>query len=57
MTFGRDGEAALNAWLADNAWVCGFPCDEPWLAEAGMIGGADLPLNLEQNRNHPFHAH
>jgi hypothetical protein len=30
----RDGEAALNAWLEDNAWVCSFPCDQPWLAEA-----------------------
>jgi hypothetical protein len=56
MTFGRDGEAALNAWLEDNAWVCWFPCDQPWLAEAAVIGRADLPLNLDQNRAHPFHA-
>ncbi len=56
MTFGRDGEATLNTWLEDNAWVCWFPCDEPWLAEAAVIGRADLPLNLDQNRAHPFHA-
>jgi hypothetical protein len=56
MTFGRDGEAALNAWLEDNAWVCWFPCDQPWLVEAAVIGRADLPLNLDQNRAHPFHA-
>ena len=25
-----------------------FPCDEPWLAEAAVIGSADLPLSLDQ---------
>ena len=56
LTFGRAGEVALDAWLADNARVCWYPCDEPWLAEAAVIGTADLPLNLDQNRAHPFHA-
>jgi hypothetical protein len=56
MTFGRDGEAALNAWLANNARVCWFPCEQPWLVEAAVIGSVDLPLNLDQNRAHPFHA-
>jgi GIY-YIG catalytic domain len=39
--------------------VCWYPCDEPWAAEAAeaaVIGSADLPLNLDQNRAHPFHA-
>jgi hypothetical protein len=56
MTFGREGEATLNAWLESNAQVCWFPCGEPWLVEAAVIASADLPLNLDQNRGRPFHA-
>ena len=31
-------------------------CDSPWELEKALIESVDLPLNLDQNRNHAFHA-
>lgn len=57
MTFGPAGEQALSDWMAEHARVCWFPSSQPWLVEADAITQADLPLNLDQNRHHPFYAH
>ena len=55
MTFGA-GEQILNAWLDQNACVAWIACDEPWRVEEELIRSVSLPLNLDQNRNHSFHA-
>lgn len=50
------GEHALSAWMADHARVSCTPHPEPWLLEETLIASLDLPLNLDQNRHHPFHT-
>jgi len=55
LTFGPHGEAELSAWMAAHARVCWLECSEPWVLESRVIKECDLPLNLDQNRNHPFH--
>jgi hypothetical protein len=55
MTFGT-GEQILNDWLDRNARVAWLTCGEPWRVEEELIRSVSLPLNLDQNRNHCFHA-
>lgn len=55
MTFGL-GEQILNEWLDQNARVAWLTCGEPWRVEEELICSVSLPLNLDQNRNHSFHA-
>ncbi len=55
MTFGV-GEQILNDWLERNARVAWLTCDEPWRVEEELIRSVSLPLNLDQNRHHNFHA-
>ena len=55
MTF-ADGEAVLSDWMADNAFVCWVVTERPWEAEEALISSVCLPLNLDQNRSHSFHA-
>ncbi|MET7984188.1 MULTISPECIES: GIY-YIG nuclease family protein [unclassified Streptomyces] len=55
MTFGKQGEAALSQWMAENARVCWIEHNEPWTLESELISQLDLPLNLDQNRRNPFH--
>jgi len=55
MTFGV-GEQILNEWLDQNARVAWLTCGEPWRVEEELIRSVSLPLNLDQNRNHGFHA-
>jgi hypothetical protein len=50
-----EGEQRLSAWMADNAFVALVPCERPWEVERELIGSIDLPLNLDENRHHPFH--
>src|SRR4030095_8597181 len=54
LTFAAD-EAKLSAWMADNAFVTWVETDRPWLAEQQLIASVNLPLNLDQNRQHAFH--
>jgi hypothetical protein len=54
MTF-HDGEHALSAWMAENAFVCWYPTQEPWIVEERLISDLSLPLNLDMN-GHPFRA-
>jgi hypothetical protein len=55
LTF-ADGEPALSAWMADNAYVAWVEASGPWAAEHELIAAVDLPLNLDQNRRNAFHA-
>ena len=55
LTFGTTGEAQLSEWMHEHARVCWYPTDQPWLIESEAIRRLDLPLNLDQNRHHPFH--
>jgi len=41
--------------MADNAFVTWVETDRPWLAEQQLIASVNLPLNLDQNRQHAFH--
>jgi hypothetical protein len=55
LTF-ADGEQALSAWMADNAYVAWLETPAPWAAERELIAAVDLPLNLDQNRRNAFHV-
>lgn len=57
LTFGRAGERELSDWMAEHARVCWLLHPEPWIAETALISSLDLPLNLDQNRNHTFHPY
>jgi hypothetical protein len=54
LTF-ADGEHRLSAWMAENAYVTWVELDRPWLAEGQLITLLNVPLNLDQNQQHPFH--
>lgn len=56
MTFGKSGEAALSAWMAEHARVCWIEHTEPWALESRLIAQLALPLNLDQNAHNPFHS-
>ena len=49
------GEQTLSQWMEDNALVSWVVDDQPWLSEEKLIESLDLPLNLAQNSDHPFH--
>jgi hypothetical protein len=55
MTFG-EGEQSLTEWMRENALVCWFENDEPWVVEEYAIRSVDLPLNLDQNAHCHFHS-
>lgn len=54
MTF-VEGEPALSAWMAENAYVGWMVRDRPWELEDELITALDLPLNLEGNKHNLFH--
>ncbi len=54
MTFGT-GERVLSEWMEHNALVAWTIQERPWEVEKQLIHAVSLPLNLEQNRHHPFH--
>ena len=49
------GEQQLSNWMAENAFVCWLPMDNPWVLESLLIQQLSLPLNLQGNEAHPFH--
>lgn len=55
MTFAQ-GEHVLNTWLDQHAYITWLPHPPPWLLEEELIRTLSLPLNLDQNRHHLFHA-
>jgi hypothetical protein len=50
------GERLLSAWMREHVHVCWTEHDEPWLIKEHLLRAHDLPLNLDQNLDHPFHA-
>jgi hypothetical protein len=50
------GETLLSAWMATHAHVTWQPVSSPWRAEQQLIRSICLPLNLDQNKHHRFHA-
>ena len=50
-----DGEQALTAWMAENAFVSWTARGQPWELEDQLIRSLDLPLNLDGNSRHQFH--
>ena len=54
MTF-VEGEQALSAWMAENAYVSWVVRDRPWELEDELIATLDLPLNLQGNSLNLFH--
>jgi hypothetical protein len=55
MTF-VEGEHALSAWMAENAFVSWIVREQPWELEDDLIAALDLPLNLMGNKRNQFHA-
>jgi GIY-YIG catalytic domain-containing protein len=55
MTFGP-GETKVTEWMDENAFVTWHVCEKPWELERALFTTISLPLNLDQNRSHPFHA-
>lgn len=55
MTFTHLGECWLDEWMEENAFVCWVKHSAPWEVESEIISNLSLPLNLQDNRNHPFH--
>ena len=54
MTF-VEGEQALSAWMAENAYVSWIVRQRPWELEDTLIAALDLPLNLIGNKHNQFH--
>lgn len=54
VTFGKEGEARLSEWMAENAFVVWMEHDEPWVLEPELIQNVSLPLNIEHNERHRF---
>jgi len=54
MTFTHLGEQSLDDWMCANALVCWTEHDEPWLLEHDILSSYSLPLNIQDNRKHPF---
>lgn len=48
-------EAALTTWLQQHARVSWIVEDEPEQLEKYLMSSLLLPLNLDQNKNHPFY--
>jgi hypothetical protein len=55
-TLGRK-ESVLTQWMSRNAAVAWVETREPRLLERHLIQTLSLPLNIDGNRVHPFHAH
>jgi hypothetical protein len=51
-----EGEQALSAWMAENAYVNWAVRDRPWELEDELIAALDLPLNLQGNPHNRFYS-
>jgi hypothetical protein len=54
MTF-VEGEQALSAWMAENAYVSWIVRQRQWELEDTLIAALDLPLNLMGNKQNQFY--
>ena len=50
-------EYELNDWMQKNTFVDWIVQEKPWELETYLLSQLSLPLNLDQNNQHPFHAH
>lgn len=50
------GEQWLDEWLDENALVFWRPQPEPWVLERQLLQAVSCPLNIQDNRHHPFNA-
>jgi hypothetical protein len=55
MTFGLVGELRLSEWMGEHARVACVAWESPWDVEHYLIANYSLPLNLNQNKMHPYH--
>jgi hypothetical protein len=53
-TFTHEGEIWLDQWMDENAFVCWVEHPSPWKVEAEIFQSVSLPLNLQDNKHHPF---
>lgn len=54
MTFTHLGEVWLDKWMDRNAFVCWLEHDTPWEVEKYIFRELSLPLNIQDNKHHPF---
>ncbi|MEJ8756802.1 GIY-YIG nuclease family protein [Pontibacter sp. H259] len=54
LTFSK-GEAVLSEWMNRNAFIAWCEHPTPWEPEEELIKSVYLPLNLDQNKHHPFY--
>jgi hypothetical protein len=54
LTFTHLGEQWLDDWMEQNAYVCWIEHPEPWRVERGLFERVSLPINIQDNRHHPF---
>jgi|TARA_B100001750_G_C15342520_1_gene512993 hypothetical protein len=54
MTFTHLGEGWLDDWMESNAFVCWVTHPSPWEIEREIIESVSLPLNIQDNKHHPF---
>ena len=54
MTFTHLGEQWLDRWMNENAFVSWVTHEQPWSVEADFFKDVSLPLNIQDNKHHPF---
>lgn len=54
MTLTHIGEQWLDDWMKENAFVCWVEHPAPWEVEREVLGNLSLPLNIRDNKHHPF---
>lgn len=52
-----DGEAWLNSWMDENAFVCWQPHNAPNAIKVEILADWSVPLNTKDNKHHPFSKH
>ncbi|HLK85033.1 MAG TPA: hypothetical protein VKT27_00880 [Candidatus Binataceae bacterium] len=51
-----DKEIVLSRWMAEHARIAWIETPKPWVLEHHLLRTLSLPLNIDGNANHPFHA-
>ncbi|MHA2330034.1 MAG: GIY-YIG nuclease family protein [Candidatus Hodarchaeales archaeon] len=54
MIFTKKGEEILSNWMGNNAFISWVEHNAPWEIESQLLHSLSLPLNLQDNRSHPF---
>jgi len=54
LTFTHHGEQWLDDWMERSAHVGWIEHPEPWMVEREFLEMVSLPLNIQDNRHHPF---